>query len=56
MIAGYITIKETAEKWGINYRTVQTMCNDERIDATSTKNRQIEVYIVHRLIEDIIVR
>lgn len=31
MIAGYITVKEAAQKWGINTRTVQTMCNDGRI-------------------------
>lgn len=28
MIEGYITVSETAEKWGINPRTVQSMCND----------------------------
>ena len=31
MLVGYLTVKETAEKWGINPRTVQTMCNDGRI-------------------------
>ena len=31
MIGGYITVKEAATKWGINIRTVQTMCNDGRI-------------------------
>ena len=31
MLVGYLTVKETAEKWGINPRTVQTMCNDSRI-------------------------
>ena len=31
MLAGYITVKEAAEKWGINHRTVQTMCSDGRI-------------------------
>ena len=31
MIDGYITVKEAAAKWGINARTVQTMCNDGRI-------------------------
>lgn len=32
MLAGYLTVKETAEKWNINPRTVQTMCNDGRIE------------------------
>ena len=31
MIAGYITVKEAAEKWNLNIRTVQTMCNDGRV-------------------------
>lgn len=31
MLVGYLTVKETAERWGINPRTVQTMCNDGRI-------------------------
>lgn len=31
MIEGYITVNETSEKWGINPRTVQTMCSDGRI-------------------------
>lgn len=31
MLVGYLTVKETAKKWGINPRTVQTMCNDGRI-------------------------
>ena len=31
MLVGYLTVKETAEKWGINPRTVQTKCNDGRI-------------------------
>lgn len=31
MLVGYLTVKETAEKWNINPRTVQTMCNDGRI-------------------------
>ena len=31
MLAGYITVKEAADKWKINLRTVQTMCGDGRI-------------------------
>ena len=31
MLEGYLTVKETAEKWNINPRIVQTMCNDGRI-------------------------
>ena len=32
MLAGYMTVTETAEKWNINRRTVQIMCNDGRIE------------------------
>ncbi len=32
MLEGYLTVKETAEKWGLNPRTVQTMCGDGRIE------------------------
>lgn len=28
---GFISVKETAEKWGINPRRVQTLCNENRI-------------------------
>ena len=31
MLEKYLTVQETAEKWNINQRTVQTMCNDGRI-------------------------
>lgn len=31
MIEKYLTVQETAEKWNLNQRTVQTMCNDGRI-------------------------
>lgn len=31
MLVGYLTVKETAEKWNINPRTVQTIRNDGRI-------------------------
>lgn len=31
MIEGYRTVKETAEEWGVNPRTIQAMCNDGRI-------------------------
>ena len=27
----YISIKETAEKWGISTRRIQILCNEERI-------------------------
>jgi hypothetical protein len=32
MIAGYMTVLETAEKWELNRRTVQIMCSDGRIE------------------------
>ena len=31
MLEKYLTVQETADKWNINQRTVQTMCNDGRI-------------------------
>ena len=31
MIVGYSTVLETAERWGITVRTVQTMCSKGRI-------------------------
>jgi hypothetical protein len=32
MIEGYVTVNEAAEKWRVNSRTVQIMCNDGRIE------------------------
>ncbi len=40
MLGAYFTVKEIAEKWGINPRTVQTMCNDGRIP-TVVKFRKV---------------
>lgn len=31
MIEGYITVRETAEKWNLNVRSVQLMCSEGRI-------------------------
>ena len=31
MIEGYKTVNELAEEWGVNPRTIQTMCLDGRI-------------------------
>ena len=31
MIEGYKTVNELAKEWGVNPRTVQTMCADGRI-------------------------
>ncbi len=31
MIGGYMSVKEAAEKWELNERTIQTMCSDGRI-------------------------
>ena len=31
MIEGYKTVKELAGEWGVNPRTIQTMCTDGRI-------------------------
>lgn len=32
MIKEYMTVRETAEKWGITIRSVQLMCTNNRID------------------------
>ena len=40
MLGAYFTVKEIAENWGINPRTVQTMCNDGRIP-TAVKFRRV---------------
>lgn len=31
MIKGYLTVKEMADIWGINVRTVQIMCSENKI-------------------------
>lgn len=31
-MTGYMTIKETAEKWGVSVRWVQTLCSQEKIE------------------------
>lgn len=31
MIESYMTVKETAEKWGLTVRTVQMMCTNNKI-------------------------
>ena len=30
----FMTVKETAEKWGVSVRWVQTLCNDGKIEGT----------------------
>lgn len=32
---GYMTIKETAEKWGIGARRINTLCSEGRIKGTT---------------------
>ena len=32
MLEGYATVQEMAEKWGLNERTVQTMCATGKIE------------------------
>ncbi len=32
MINGYKTVNELAEEWGVNPRTIQTMCSDGRLN------------------------
>jgi excisionase family DNA binding protein len=32
LLDGYMTVKEAAEKWNLNVRTVQMMCADGRLE------------------------
>lgn len=32
MLAGYMTVKDVSEKWGITTRTIQIMCAEGRIE------------------------
>ena len=32
MIEGYKTVNELAAEWGVNPRTIQTMCTDGRVE------------------------
>lgn len=36
---GYITVQETAEKWGITPRQVQILCKDNRILGATRMSR-----------------
>lgn len=36
---GYITVQETAEKWGITPRQVQILCKSNRIDGATRMSR-----------------
>lgn len=35
MLAGFMTVTETAEKWNLNKRTIQIMCSDGRIEGAA---------------------
>ena len=39
MLEGYATVQEMAEKWGINVRTVQTMCATGKIEGLARFGR-----------------
>ena len=32
---GYLTLKETSEKWGISVRRINTLCSEGRIDGVT---------------------
>lgn len=36
---GYITVKEAAEKWGVNPRQVQILCKENRIKGATRISR-----------------
>lgn len=40
MVEGYMSIKETAEKWGITPRRVQVLCASGRIDGAGKLGRE----------------
>ena len=39
MLEGYATVQEMAEKWGLNQRTVQTMCATGKIEGLTKFGR-----------------
>ena len=39
MLEGYATVQEMAEKWGLNERTIQTMCAAGRIEGLAKFGR-----------------
>ena len=39
MLEGYATVQEMAEKWGLNERTVQTMCATGKIEGLTKFGR-----------------
>ena len=39
MLEGYATVQEMAEKWGLNQRTVQTMCAMGKIEGLTKFGR-----------------
>ncbi|MGI6069480.1 MAG: helix-turn-helix domain-containing protein [Blautia sp.] len=39
MINGYLTTKETAEKWDITIRTVQIMCSEKKVKGAAKFGR-----------------
>lgn len=36
---GYMTVQETAEKWGITPRQVQILCKENRVDGAMRMSR-----------------
>lgn len=40
MIEGYMTIKETANRWGVSTRRVQELCSKGRIDGAEKLGRE----------------
>jgi hypothetical protein len=40
MIEGYLSIKETAKKWGLKERSVRLMCADGRIPGAAKLGRE----------------
>ena len=39
MLEGYATVQEMAKKWGLNERTVQTMCETGKIEGLTKFGR-----------------
>ncbi|MBO4391321.1 MAG: DNA-binding protein [Lachnospiraceae bacterium] len=52
MIKGYLSIKETAEKWGVTPRRIQVLCTNGRIAGAAKNGREWAIPVDARKPED----
>ena len=52
MIKGYLSIKETAEKWGVAPRRIQVLCTNGRIAGAAKIGREWAIPVDARKPED----